>query len=142
MSDIAAYASLFVVSLGAATILPLQSEAVLTGLLLTRAYPDWVLVIVATTGNTLGSLINWYLGHSIESFRHKRWFPVRPELLEKAQALYIRRGQWTLLLSWVPVIGDPLTVMAGMMHLPWPRFLAIVAPAKASRYLVVVWLVS
>lgn len=142
MSDIAAYASLFVVSLGAATILPLQSEAVLTGLLLTRAYPDWVLVIVATTGNTLGSLINWYLGHSIESFRHKRWFPVRPELLEKAQALYIRRGQWTLLLSWVPVIGDPLTVMAGMMHLPWPRFLAIVAPAKASRYLVLVWLVS
>lgn len=142
MSDIAAYASLFVVSLGAATILPLQSEAVLTGLLLTRAYPDWVLVIVATTGNTLGSLINWYLGHSIESFRHKRWFPVRPELLEKAQALYIRRGQWTLLLSWVPVIGDPLTVIAGMMHLPWPRFLAIVAPAKASRYLVLVWLVS
>lgn len=142
MFDIAAYVSLFLVSLGAATILPLQSEAVLTGLLLTRAYPDWVLVVVATTGNTLGSLINWYLGHSIESFRHKRWFPVRPELLEKAQALYVRRGQWMLLFSWVPIIGDALTVIAGVMHLPWPRFLAIVALAKASRYVVLVWLVS
>ena len=142
MADIAVYASLFLVSLGAATILPLQSEAVLTGLLLTRAYPDWVLVVVATTGNTLGSLINWYLGHSIESFRNKRWFPVRPELLEKAQALYVRRGQWMLLFSWVPIIGDALTVIAGVMHLPWPRFLAIVALAKASRYVVLVWLVS
>ena len=140
MSDFAAYALLFVVSLGAATILPLQSEAVLSGLLLTKAYPDWVLLVVATAGNTLGSLINWYLGRSLESFRHKRWFPVKPELLQKAQALYTRRGQWTLLLSWVPVIGDPLTVMAGFMQLPWLRFLAIVAPAKASRYLVLVWL--
>lgn len=142
MADIAVYASLFLVSLGAATILPLQSEAVLTGLLLTRAYPDWLLLVVATTGNTLGSLVNWYLGGSLESFRHKRWFPVKPELLERAQALYIRRGQWTLLLSWVPVIGDALTVMAGVMHLPWLRFLAIVAPAKALRYIVLIWLVD
>jgi membrane protein YqaA with SNARE-associated domain len=142
VADIAIYASLFLVSLGAATILPLQSEAVLTGLLLTRAYPDWLLLVVATTGNTLGSLINWYLGGSIESFRHKRWFPVNPELLERAQALYIRRGQWTLLLSWVPIIGDALTVMAGVMHLPWLRFLALVAPAKALRYIVLIWLVE
>jgi membrane protein YqaA with SNARE-associated domain len=82
VADIAVYASLFLVSLGAATILPLRSEAVLTGLLLTRAYPDWLLLVVATTGNTLGSLVNWYLGGSLESFRHKRWFPVKPELLE------------------------------------------------------------
>lgn len=141
MSDIAAYASLFLVSLGAATILPLQSEAVLSGLLLTKAYPDWALLVVATVGNTLGSLINWYLGRSLESFQHKRWFPVKPEMLQKAKALYTRRGQWTLLLSWMPIIGDPLTVMAGVMHLPWPRFLALVAPAKASRYLVLVWLI-
>ena len=142
MADIAVYASLFLVSLGAATILPLQSEAVLTGILLTRDYPDWILLVVATAGNTLGSFINWYLGRSIESFRHKRWFPVKPELLERAQALYIRGGQWTLLLSWVPIIGDALTVMAGVMHLPWLRFLAIVAPAKALRYVVLIWLVE
>lgn len=142
VSDFAVYGSLFLVSLAAATILPLQSEATLTGLLLTNAYPVWLLLVIASTGNTAGSFINWMLGRSIETYRHKRWFPFKMAALDKAQAFYLRYGKWTLLLSWVPIIGDPLTVIAGVMRVPPITFLSIVAIAKTTRYLVVAWLVQ
>lgn len=116
--------------------LPMQSEAVLAGLLLTDRYAAWTLLAVATTGNVLGSALNWLLGRSIEHYRHKRWFPVREDKLEKAQQAYHRFGRWSLLLSWVPIIGDPLTVVAGVMHEPFWSFLLIVTLTKAVRYLV------
>lgn len=137
MSALAAYGGLFFVALAAATILPMQSEAALAGLLLMEAYPVWLLLAVASAGNVLGSLINWLLGRGIEGFRGKRWFPVRPEALERAQTWYQRYGKWSLLLSWVPVIGDPLTVVAGVLREPLPVFLALVTVAKVGRYLVV-----
>lgn len=137
-----AYAPLFLVSLASATVLPLQSEAALTGLLLTKAYPAWLLLTVASTGNTAGAFINWILGRFIETYRHHRWFPFKKRALEKAQAFYLRHGKWTLLLSWVPVIGDPLTVIAGAMRLSPLVFLGIVAAAKTGRYLAVAWLVQ
>lgn len=91
---------------------------------------------MATTGNVLGSALNWLLGRSIEHYRHKRWFPVSEDKLEKAQRAYHRFGRWSLLLSWVPIIGDPLTVVAGVMREPFGSFLLIVTLAKATRYLV------
>ena len=108
---------LFLAAFGAATLLPLQSEAVLVGLLLSDRYWLWSLLAVATLGNVLGSLLNWWLGRAIERFRERRWFPVSPRHLERARHHYQRYGHWSLLLSWLPVIGDPLTVAAGVLAL-------------------------
>ncbi|MCY1275070.1 Inner membrane protein YqaA [compost metagenome] len=131
-----AYLGLFLSAFGAATLLPLQSEAVLVGLLLAKAHPAWTLVAVATLGNVLGSLVNWWLGRYVEHFRERRWFPVKPAQLEKARAFYHRYGRWSLLLAWLPVIGDPLTLVAGVMRESFWVFLALVTLAKAGRYLV------
>ncbi|WP_414864849.1 YqaA family protein [Pseudomonas sp. IT-P12] len=129
-----AYIGLFFAAFGAATLLPLQSEAVLVGLLLSERYGLLGLLAVATLGNVLGSLLNWWLGRGIERFRHRRWFPISPSHLEKARSHYQRYGHWSLLLSWVPVIGDPLTLVAGVMREPLGRFLLIVTLAKGARY--------
>ncbi len=136
MSDLAAYAGLFAAAFVAATILPAQSEAVLVGLLLTDAYPPALLLLVASVGNVAGSVINWLLGRSVERYRDRRWFPIGPAALERAQGWYRRYGRWSLLLSWAPVVGDPLTVAAGVMREPFLPFLLLVALAKTSRYLV------
>ncbi|CAM4055797.1 MULTISPECIES: YqaA family protein [Pseudomonas] len=130
------YWALFLSAFGAATLLPLQSEAVLVGLLLREPEAVVSLLLIATAGNVLGSIVNWLLGRGIEHLRGKRWFPFKPEQLEKAQQRYQRYGQWSLLLSWMPVIGDPLTLIAGIMREPFWRFLVLVTVAKAGRYLV------
>lgn len=129
-----AYIGLFFAAFGAATLLPLQSEALLVGLLLNGQHWMWSLLAVATLGNVLGSVVNWWLGRGIERFRHRRWFPVSPRHLEKARRHYQRYGHWSLLLSWVPIIGDPLTLVAGVMREPFGRFLLIVTLAKGARY--------
>lgn len=134
MSDLATYAMLFAVAFGAATILPLQSEAMLIGLLLVDYSPAW-LIVIASVGNVLGSVVNWMLGRQVEKFRKRRWFPVNEAQLERAQRWYQRHGKWSLLLSWVPVVGDPLTVIAGVLREPLPVFLVLVTIAKVGRYL-------
>ncbi len=136
MFEITSYIGLFVAAFGAATLLPMQSEAVLVGMLLSDKYVASTLLAVATFGNVLGSVLNWVLGRSVERLRHKRWFPVSENKLEKARQSYLRYGRWSLLLSWVPIIGDPLTVVAGVMREPLWSFLLIVTLAKGVRYLV------
>ncbi|MDD1152327.1 DedA family protein [Pseudomonas sp. TNT2022 ID357] len=136
MFELTSYVGLFLAAFGAATLLPMQSEAVLVGMLLSDRYIVSTLLAVATFGNVLGSALNWLLGRSVERFRHKRWFPVSESKLEKAQHSYLRYGRWLLLLSWVPIIGDPLTVVAGVMREPLWSFLLIVTLAKGMRYLV------
>lgn len=136
MDDLFAYLGLFSAAFLAATILPMQSEAALVGLLLTGDYPWMALVAVAGFGNVLGSCVNWGLGRGIERFRKKRWFPVGPAALERAQRWYQRTGKWSLLLSWFPIIGDPLTVVAGVLKEPLPVFILLVGIAKLGRYLV------
>lgn len=131
-----AYLILFLAAFGAATLLPLQSEAVLVGLLTLADHPAWVLVAVASAGNVLGSWVNWLLGRYLEHWRDKSWFPVSPRQLERAQRAYHRYGRWTLLLSWTPIIGDPLTLVAGVMREPLWSFLLIVTIAKTTRYMV------
>ncbi|QGZ29093.1 YqaA family protein [Stutzerimonas stutzeri] len=135
MVDLSAYLGLFIAAFAAATLIPAQSETVLVGLLLGSDFSPSTLVWVATCGNVLGSLVNWLLGRSIERLRHKRWFPVSPRQLEKAQRSYHRYGRWSLLLSWVPIIGDPLTVVAGTLREPLWSFLLLVTLAKGGRYL-------
>lgn len=136
MNDAATLASLFLIAFGAASLLPMQSEPLLVALLLASAVPAWLLVAVASLGNTLGALLNYALGRGIERLRDRRWFPARADALARAQAWYARWGYWSLFLSWAPVIGDPLTVVAGVMRERLWRFLIIVSIAKTSRYLV------
>lgn len=136
MTTLAAYAGLFAISLIAATILPAQSEAGLVALILSGQYSTLLLVIVASVGNILGSLVNWLLGVGIERFRHKRWFPVGEVALDRAQRWYRRYGKWSLLASWLPIVGDPITVVAGVMREPLPVFLLLVTIAKTTRYAV------
>ncbi|MEE3925485.1 YqaA family protein [Pseudomonas viridiflava] len=142
MFELSSYFGLFMAALGAATLLPMQSETVLAGMLLSQAYPAVVLLSVATAGNVLGSILNWLLGRSIIRLRHKRWFPASEAQLEKAQRFYLKYGYWSLLLSWVPLIGDPLTLIAGVLREPLWRFVLIVTVAKGVRYLVVGALVT
>lgn len=137
MDEWAVYFGLFAAAFAAATILPMQSEAALAGLLLTEAFPTIVLIMVASAGNVLGSIINWLIGRGIEQFRDRKWFPVGPAMLDRAMKWYHRYGRWSLLLSWLPVVGDPLTVVAGALREPFWSFVAIVAIAKIARYLVV-----
>jgi len=136
MGDVAAYAGLFFAALVAATILPMQSEAVLVGLLLMGGHSSILLVTVASIGNVLGSVINWLIGRGIERFRDRNWFPVSPEKLARAERWYRRYGKWSLLGSWLPVVGDPITVVAGVMREPLPMFVLLVTIAKAGRYAV------
>ncbi len=130
------YWGLFLAAFGAATLLPLQSEAVLVGLLLHEPDALVLLLLVATLGNVLGSIVNWLLGRALERWRDKRWFPFSAAQLEKARQRYQRWGHWSLLLSWMPVIGDPLTLIAGILREPFWRFVLLVTLAKGARYLV------
>ncbi|MEQ8587152.1 MAG: YqaA family protein [Thalassobaculaceae bacterium] len=136
MDLIGALGGLFLISLGSATFLPIQSEILLTGLILNTDY--WIpgLVIVASIGNTLGSVVNWAIGLRIERFKDRRWFPATPAQLDRASRWYRRYGYWSLLLSWAPFIGDPLTLAAGLMREPFGTFILLVAIAKTLRYVI------
>ena len=135
MIDLALYGGLFLAAFVAATIFPGQSEAVLVGLLLADHSPV-ALVAVASFGNVLGSVANWLIGRGIERLRNRRWFPASEAALERAQAWYLRYGKWSLLFSWLPIVGDPLTIVAGVLREPFPIFLLLVTIAKVGRYIV------
>lgn len=136
MADLAVYFGLFFVAFLAATILPAQSEALVAGLLLTGHAPVLVLT-VASLGNIAGSVLNWLLGRGIARFRTKSWFPVNAAALDRAETWYRRYGKWSLLMSWVPIVGDPLTVMAGVLREPLGVFVVLVSIGKVGRYLVI-----
>ena len=140
VDDIVPYVGLFLLSLVAATLLPAQSEAALAGLLL-AGYPPAGLIAAASVGNVAGSLVNWLIGRGIERFRGRRWFPVGEGALARASRWYQSYGRWSLLLSWAPIVGDPLTLIAGVLREPLWSFLVLVAVAKVARYLFVAALV-
>jgi len=135
MGDLAVYGGLFLAAFTAATLLPAQSEALVVGLLLTD-YAPWLVLAVASVGNVLGSVVNWFLGRGIERFRGRRWFPVSPAALARAEGWYHRYGRWSLLLAWAPIIGDPLTIVAGVLRETFLVFLLLVSIAKIGRYLI------
>ncbi|APH71696.1 YqaA family protein [Aquibium oceanicum] len=141
-SDLAVYAGLFGLAFAAATIFPAQSEAALAGLIALGNQPTMALVAVASVGNVLGSLVNWLLGRGLERFRDRKWFPAGDRTLDQASAWYRRYGRWTLLLSWAPFIGDPLTIVAGVLREPLWSFLLLVTIAKVGRYVLLAVAVS
>ena len=137
MNDLGVFGGLFAVSFAAATIFPAQSEIALSGLIATTTYSTALLVVVASIGNTLGSVVNWVLGRGLEKFRAKRWFPVSEKMLDRASGWYRRWGRWSLLMSWAPFIGDPLTFAAGVLREPLWSFVVLVTIAKTVRYILI-----
>jgi len=136
------YLSLFIISFLAATILPFSSELTLAGLMATSSYDNLLLLAVASFGNILGSVVNWILGfYSRNSFK-KKWFPFKDEQIEKSSKWFNKFGRWSLLFTWVPVIGDPLTLAAGLLRVRFVEFLILVTIGKVSRYLVIFYLLS
>lgn len=130
MSDLLSLASLFASSFLSATLLPGNSEVVLVAMLLSGVSQPWLLVVIATMGNSLGGLTNVILG---------RFFPLREKSRwqEKAAGWLKRYGAATLLLSWVPVIGDLLCLLAGWMRISWGPVLFFLCLGKALRYVLV-----
>lgn len=109
MSILATYASLLAVSFLAATILPGSSEVFLATIALSRPTEAIPLLAIATTGTTMGATINWALGRWFLRFSDRRWFPVSDRGLALATNWFNRYGSWSLLFSWLPLVGDPLT---------------------------------
>ncbi|MDU1024478.1 MAG: YqaA family protein [Leclercia adecarboxylata] len=132
MSDLLSLSSLFASSFLSATLLPGNSEVVLVAMLLSGVSQPWLLVLIATMGNSLGGLTNVILG---------RFFPLREKSRwqEKAVGWLKRYGAATLLLSWMPVIGDLLCLLAGWMRISWGPVLFFLCLGKALRYVLVAW---
>lgn len=134
---VAGILGLFLSAFVSATLVPMSSEAVLAALIAAKGWDVLLLVIVATVGNTLGAVVNWLLGRYCLHWRDRRWFPIGEEKLERGADWFRRFGVWSLLLSWLPVIGDPITFVAGMAQVRFPLFLVLVTIGKAARYAVV-----
>lgn len=130
------YLSLFAAAFTAGTLIPMNSEAVVVYLLSIQA-TLWLVLAVATLGNTAGGCANYYLGGIGAEWSQKRGW-IKPETLQKGHGYFERWGGYALLLSWAPVVGTPITLAAGMLGYPFWSFLLIVAAAKAVRYGVLV----
>ena len=131
------YITLFVISFLAATILPLSSEITLIGLMAAQSYNNVILLFAASLGNILGSSFNWFLGIYFKKFESKKWFPFNQNQMKRSSKWFLKYGKWSLLFAWLPIVGDPLTFVAGVMRTRFLDFLILVAIGKVGRYLVV-----
>ncbi len=120
-----------------ATIVPFGSEMYFATLLSIGKYNNLLLLISASVGNVLGSVFNYFCGYFINFFIKKSWFPIKKNMLDKATRIFHKYGKWSLLLSWVPFIGDPITFVAGTLRFPMMSFLIFVSIGKVGRYLVI-----
>lgn len=121
----------------AATFLPFYSEVILVTLLL-QGEPPLALWTAATLGNTLGSGVSWIMGRYLLHFQDRRWFPFKPDSLHKAQGWFQKYGEWTLLFAWLPVGGDALPFIAGIMRVHPVTMLVLCGIGKGIRYAVVI----
>ena len=131
------YISLFVVSFMVATIIPFGSEIYFASLLAMDNNNSLLLLIAASIGNILGSVFNWICGYYAVYFIQKKWFPINQNQINKATNFFLKYGKWSLLLAWVPFIGDPLTFVAGTLRYSFLSFLLLVSIGKIVRYLVI-----
>ena len=136
------YLSLFGISFLAATILPFSSELSLAGLISTSNFNNSLLLIVASLGNILGSVVNWLMGFYSRSFTSKKWFPFNEMQITRSSKWFEKFGKWSLLFAWVPILGDPLTLVAGLLRVRFLDFIILVAIGKVSRYLIIFYLMG
>ncbi|HIP59142.1 MAG TPA: DedA family protein [Campylobacterales bacterium] len=129
------YLTLFGVSLLSATLLPMGSEALLL-YDLSLGYNPFLLILFATIGNTLGSIVNYFLGYKGVDFLTDKKY-LNPKQLKSATTTFEKYGAFSLLLSWMPIIGDPITFVAGVLKYNLKKFVVVVFIAKGARYIVV-----
>ena len=128
------YFFLFFTSFLAATIFPFSSELTLVALLNKGIYSSFLIISTASLGNILGSIFNWFLGFYLLGHINKKWFPFNQNQINEASKRFSKYGVWSLLFAWVPVVGDPLTFVAGILRVNFLLFLILVAVGKISRY--------
>lgn len=136
-----AYFGLFLSAFLAATLVPAYSEILFAGLL-SAGYDPLALWIWASAGNTLGSAVNWVLGRYLLQFQDRRWFPFKQKSLGIAQRWFQKFGVWSLLFAWLPVGGDALTFVAGMMRVRFSIFIVLTAIGKSTRYAILLVIVQ
>lgn len=134
-----AYISLFLIAFLAATLLPAYSELAFAGML-AMGYSPFSLWLVATAGNSLGAVVNWFLGRYLLHYQDRKWFPFKGATLARSQRWFQRYGVWSLLMAWAPIGGDALTFIAGMMRIKLWLFIILVTIGKGLRYAVVLGL--
>tara|TARA_B100001540_G_scaffold152182_1_gene134816 strand:+ start:171 stop:605 length:435 start_codon:yes stop_codon:yes gene_type:complete len=131
------YISLFTIAFMVATIVPFGSEMYFATLLSLNKYNNLLLLIAASIGNILGSVFNWICGYYVNYFIKKPWFPIKKEKIKKGTEIFNKYGKWSLLLSWAPFIGDPITFVAGTLRFSLVPFLILVSIGKVGRYLII-----
>jgi membrane protein YqaA with SNARE-associated domain len=129
---------LFIAAFLAATPVPFQSEIIFLAMQAGHVAAPQVLVIVASLGNTLGSVVTYAIGRGVRRYQGRHWFPVTPAQMVRAEGWFHRWGIWVLLASWAP-FGDVIVLMAGVLRTPIWQFLLLVAVAKTGRYIVLAW---
>lgn len=140
MIDWAVYGGLLLNGFLAATLLPASSEVTLAALVQQAVGDPWLLLLFASVGNTGGSIVNWLMGRFLRHYQDRRWFPVSERQINRASSWFARFGLWSLLFAWLPIIGDPLTAVAGLLRVPFLPFLILVAIGKTARYVVIILL--
>ncbi|RBP85610.1 DedA family protein [Marinomonas rhizomae] len=133
------YLIIFFVSFLSATVLPLGSEGLLLYQANDASLSVFYLWLWASLGNTLGALTCWFLGIYLLRFEHKRWFPVTPKTRQKAERFFNKYGVWSLLFTWLPVVGDGIALVSGVLRTPIWYFLPLVLIGKAARYALILW---
>ncbi len=123
----------------AATVLPFSSEAVLATQLAAGTGNAAALIAAAATGNVLGSVVNWALGRILRAHLDAPWFPFSKKDVERAGENFRKFGLWSLLFAWLPVVGDPLTFVAGTLGVGFWPFVLLVAIGKTARYAAIGW---
>lgn len=106
-------------------------------MLKTNSYSPFLLISTASLGNILGSIFNWLLGFYLLKHINKKWFPFKQYQIDEASKRFNKYGVWSLLFAWIPVIGDPLTLIGGVLRVNFLLFLILVSVGKISRYLFV-----
>ena len=132
--EVAAYGGMFLTAFLAATILPAQSEILLVALLASGRLDPGLLIAIASLGNTLGAVANWILGRCLDRLGSRFRFLILSGSLDLARRLFLRYGTWSLLFSWLPIGGDALTVLAGVLRVNLYLFVLLVGIGKGARY--------
>jgi membrane protein YqaA with SNARE-associated domain len=138
MGEGAGLGGLFIAAFLAATPVPFQSEIIFLAMLAGGVATPLTLVLVASLGNTLGSVVTYAIGRGVRHYQSGRWFVAKPAQVARAEAWFHRWGIWVLLASWAP-FGDVIVLMAGVLRTPVWQFLLLVAVAKTGRYVVLAW---
>tara|TARA_Y100001960_G_scaffold195864_1_gene204997 strand:- start:570 stop:1007 length:438 start_codon:yes stop_codon:yes gene_type:complete len=137
MGNLVTYSILFGSAFLAASLFPAQSELLLTSLIVSEKYSVLILLAVASAGNIAGSILNYYIGRYLMHFKNHKYFPIKENMLETSKKYFKKYDSKILLMAWMPVIGDPLTVVAGAFRTNIWMFILLVSIGKTFRYMIV-----